>query len=95
MRIDDVSFNGLTLQEITDQGFPYHVTFLTGGWMEFNIRTDCEKREWMATNGLAYEVDAYNDVFGVNTDDPANLQLLEVWAFKDPNMAVLFKLTFV
>lgn len=88
-----ISFGGLTEQEIIDNGYPYIVYREVDNWIEFSRRTG-SLSEWFSDNGLYEEEDFYSDItdyMDLGKSKPETM--VEIWAFKDSAMALMFKLT--
>lgn len=92
MSIYSISFNGLTEQEIREN-YPFIVFRVVTHWMEFPRRED-SIANWLRDHGLFEVEDFYSDI--TDYADPeisVPETMVEIWAFKDSSMAVLFKLT--
>jgi hypothetical protein len=94
LKISEISYQGLTMEE-TRVNYPHIVTRLVDDWVEFERRHD-PPAAWLNGQGLIHEEDFFSDVTSIELDyASANLKftMAEIWAFKDPKLAMLFKLT--
>ena len=89
------SWSGHDLDDFHRLGFPYVIGREVGGWTEFQQRAD-EVADWVNGFGLIEEEDFLSDVTDYAKMDLCRDGILvELWAFKDRKIAMLFKLTFV
>jgi hypothetical protein len=93
LKISEISYQGLTMEE-TRVDYPYIVTRNVHDWVEFERRSD-PPAAWLSGQGLIHEEDFFTDVTSIEMDRTfigEEFSMVEIWAFKDPKIAILFKL---